>query len=192
MEEPFVINLGDDMIAWVDQQDAEVAGMGWKVMKAGYKSAGGVEGGHGFHYYAVSYHRIGKQSIVYYLHNLIWERYSGLPVPKGFLVDHINGDKMDNRRENLRLATRTENEANKKKRRTHGKDRELHSKYKGVSKMTDGRKKCWRVTITSNGVQRNVGNYYSEREAALAYNEAAKQLFGNFALLNEVEDEAPK
>jgi hypothetical protein len=118
-----------------------------------------------------------------YLHNLIWERMMGTPVPKGFLVDHMNGDKLDNRRSNLRLATRGDNEANKRKRRGT-----TTSKYKGVTKINDGRQKCWRVSITVDTKQIKVGTFYSEDEAAKAYNKAALEQWGEFAHLNEVED----
>ena len=109
------------------------------------------------------------------------------PVPRGFLVDHINGDKLDNRRENLRLATRGENEVNKRKRRTH-KGRKPTSKYKGVTKIKDRRKKRWRAIITFQKRIIHLGNFYTEKEAAEAYNEAAKKYYGDFAYLNKIED----
>jgi len=133
------------------------------------------------HYYA--YYRSGNAE--YFLHTLVWERYMGSELPKGFLVDHIDGDKLNNCRPNLRLATRSHNEANKKKRRSN-----TSSKYKGVTRVSDGRKKCWRTTITYEEKGIHIGTFYSEIEAAMAYNKAALDLFQEFALVNTFEDES--
>lgn len=98
-------------------------------------------------------------------------------LPNGFLVDHDNGDTLDNRRPNLRLATYTQNRYN-----MNGFG---SSQYMGVSR--DG--KGWRARITrtrEDGSREYLfsGNYRSEEEAARAYDEAALRLFGEFARLN--------
>jgi hypothetical protein len=59
-------------------------------------------------------------------------------------------------------------------------------------KIKDGRKKCWRTTITYDGKAEHLGNFYTEIEAAMAYNDAAKDLYQEFALINTFEDEDPK
>jgi hypothetical protein len=180
MSEPYVITLGEsDLIAWVDQEDAQVAGMGWYAKKAGHAPF--------FHYYACSRHTVGRTRIDYFLHNIVWERMMGTPLPKGFLVDHINGDKLDNRRDNLRLATRSDNEANKKKRRTQS-GGATTSRYKGVNKPK-GRKR-WRSTITFQHRQIALGMFDTEREAAEAYNKAALMYYGEFAYINEFEEDS--
>jgi len=115
---------------------------------------------------------------------MVWERMMDTDLPKGFLVDHINNDKLNNCRYNLRLATRSHNEANKKKRRSN-----TSSRYKGVTKIKDGRKKCWRCTITFEDEQRYLGTFYTEVDAAKAYNDAARELYQEFALINTFEDE---
>lgn len=58
-----------------------------------------------------AYLGFGYQGKKYTLHRVIWELHHGL-IPKGFMIDHINQDKFDNRIENLRLAVPSENNAN--------------------------------------------------------------------------------
>lgn len=180
-EDYAVIPLGDHLIAWVSPEDADVGSLGWSAKKSGK--------GDWIHYYAVHYERIGRRRIEMYLHNEIWEKANGTGLPDGFLVDHINQDKLDNRRENLRLATRQDNEANKRKRRTQN-GGATTSQYKGVTLMKDRpRRKPWRATITVDRKQRALGTYATEAEAARAYNEAAEEQFGEFAFLNEIPDD---
>lgn len=93
------------------------------------------------------------------------------------LTDHINGDGLDNRRENLRRATPTQNNAN------CGPRGHNTSGYKGVSLRPD-RGNRWRATIRAYGHQRFLGLYNDINEAARAYDAAAVELFGEFARLN--------
>lgn len=180
--DPIEVPLGTSgLFAWIDQEDEDLLVNNWDVL---------LSGTHRFpQYYAIYRLTINKITTTYYMHNEVWEKMMDIPVPPGFLIDHINGDKLDNRRCNLRLATRTENEANKKKRRTQKNQikGQPTSKYKGVSKIR-GRKKCWRACIGFEGEYKSLGTYYSEEEAAQAYNKAAVELFGEFALLNKIED----
>lgn len=185
-KEPIELKLDNDLFAWIDEEDAELCMFDWTAKKAGRKDIP--------HYYAVRYGRVGKHRIEYYLHNEVFERMIGQALPRGqhseWLVDHINGDKLDNRRSNLRLATRTENEANKLKRRTHG-GKATTSRYKGVSMNRDkARKKPWRAHITNKDQGLTyLGSFATEVEAAKKYNEAALEMFGEFAKLNTFEDE---
>ncbi len=97
--------------------------------------------------------------------------------PADALVDHKNpDDTLDNRRSNLRLATRSENKQNS---RSH---RGSRSRFKGVSWCNDRSK--WRTHIRVNGKLKSFGRYHSETEAAKAYDVAARELFGEFAYLN--------
>lgn len=100
-----------------------------------------------------------------------------LNAPKGSYVDHVNGDRLDNRKENLRLCTKQENSWNRKP--TKG-----SSKYKGIW-FVKSRKK-WRSCIRVNGKAMHLGYYETEEEAALAYNKAADKYFGEFAWLNNI------
>lgn len=113
----------------------------------------------------------GKRKIIF-LHREI------LKVSNGMYTDHINKNKLDNRRSNLRLATYCENNCNKflQKNSTTG--------YKGVSK----RKYCnkWRAYITKNKKRIWLGSYNNPQDAALAYNQAAVSLHGKFAYLNKI------
>lgn len=93
-------------------------------------------------------------------------------------VDHIDGDGLNNRRSNLRLANRSQNQWN---RRSVGVG---SSKFKGVSWVA--RKKRWAASIYVYNVRHCLGTYRDEREAAIAYNRAASKYFGEFARLNDV------
>lgn len=102
----------------------------------------------------------------------------GLETP-GF-VDHINHDKLDNRRENLRIANHSTNQANSIMRGGT-------SQYKGVMRLKRVRTgNTWRARIKVAGVNIYLGYYKTEREAALAYNRAAVKHFRKYALLNDV------
>lgn len=111
----------------------------------------------------------GKSKTIY-LHRVI------LGTPEKFHTDHINGDKLDNRRSNLRMCTRTENMRNRKK-------QDGSSKYKGVTWYKKLGK--WSVRITHEEKRKFLGYFYSEESAALAYNKAAKEFYGEFARINE-------
>lgn len=92
------------------------------------------------------------------------------------LVDHRNGDGLDNRRANLRRATKSQNGANQRiaARNTSG--------FKGVSWHKASQK--WDAHIRANGRQRHLGLFLSPEEAARAYDAAARDLFGEFARPN--------
>ena len=93
-------------------------------------------------------------------------------------IDHQNRNGLDNRRRNLRPCNKTQNMANRPKRAG------TSSRFKGVFWWK--RDKNWRARIQCNGHVENLGYYESEVNAALAYNYAARQYFGEFACLNHI------
>lgn len=97
---------------------------------------------------------------------------------ESLLVDHINGDKLDNRKSNLRVCTYAENGKNKRRRYNSA------SKYKGVRKSSANRYTC---TVTCNG-KTYTKCCLTEEDAARAYNEKAKEWFGEFACLNVIDE----
>lgn len=115
--------------------------------------------------YAVA--KINKKNVL--MHRLI------LNLEGKIETDHINHNKLDNRKENIRFATRSQNAANQLKSRGT-------SKYKGVSWHKKRRK--WQSGIKINYKAIYLGRHINEIEAARAYDKAAKRLFGEFALLN--------
>lgn len=100
----------------------------------------------------------------------------------GVKIDHANMDGLDNRRENLRVCTSSQNNANK----VAPSHRPMTSKYRGVCKH----KKCsgWVAQITYNKRVYSLGSYVSEEAAAMAYDLAAVAAFGEFARLNFAAD----
>jgi HNH endonuclease/AP2 domain len=94
-------------------------------------------------------------------------------------IDHINQNKLDNRRENLRGNSHSGNSHNAFKKQD-GKT----SQYKGV-RFTKGR---WRSEITKDKKYYYIGSFSTQKEAAIAYNNKAKELYGDFACLNVIPD----
>lgn len=92
-------------------------------------------------------------------------------------VDHRDGNGLNNQRGNLRPATNQQNSAN-------APGRGGSSKYKGVCfRRRSGR---WRAYIRVNGAQIDLGEFRTEVEAAIAYNSAAAEHFGEFARPNKI------
>ncbi len=97
----------------------------------------------------------------------------------GMEVDHINQNKLDNRRENLRFATRTQNSANR------GKNKSVipaSSRFKGV--CFDKNRGKWLAGIKANYKRINTGRFDTEEEAALYRDLVAMAIQGEFAVLN--------
>lgn len=104
----------------------------------------------------------------------------GLKHGDGLKCDHINGNGLDNRNSNLRLATNSQNQHNARKQLNN------RSGYMGVS--WDRRTERWLVQIQADNVQRHLGRFDDPVEAACAYDDAARKLHGEFATLNFSHD----
>ena len=95
------------------------------------------------------------------------------------VVDHINGNTLDNRKSNLRVVTQSKNMAHRLRPKRKG-----SSKYWGVYYVK--KHKRWRASIKVNRKTRYLGHFKQEKDAARAYNEAALFHFGECATLNPV------
>jgi len=105
-------------------------------------------------------------------HRLIWIYHNG-DIPDKFQIDHINGIRHDNRIENLRLVTNTQNSYNRPK------SRKSTSGYKGV--YWNIRAKKWESKIQIDGILKHLGLFISKELAYNAYCKAAKQVQGDYA-----------
>lgn len=118
--------------------------------------------------------KVAAMACVGLMHRLIL----GLLSEDEIEVDHINRNPLDNRRCNLRLATRSQNKAN----RTIASNNT--SGYKGI--YYDIRTGHWHAHLRVDKKKIHLGTFLTKREAALAYNDAALEHFGEFAVLNKV------
>ncbi len=119
----------------------------------------------------------GKHCILIHLkngqkpaHRIIWEMHHG-PIPKGLVIDHINGDPFDNRLSNLRVCTRGENNRN------HSTRSDNLARIKGIQK----RGNSWRASIQVNKVAIRLGTFPTKGLAAVARAKAALRYHGRFA-----------
>lgn len=120
------------------------------------------------------YIRVNQKMLL--AHRIAWLMSTGED-PEGLVIDHINGDRLDNRIDNLRLATYSQNSANAKRhsRNTSG--------LKGASRvLKNGRwGGRWQSSITYQGRQMHLGSFGTKEEAHAAYLSAARGLQGEFA-----------
>ncbi len=101
-----------------------------------------------------------------------------MQTPVGMHTDHLNSNGLDNRRENLRVCTQTENKRNA--RPAQGKS----SPYKGVSLIKGTKTPKYSCKIYVDGKLRHLGTYSSPVHAALRYDHEARENYGEFAYLN--------
>ena len=123
----------------------------------------GTKIGDGRRYVSVDGVRYGEHRIIYFMHHGYTELF----------IDHRDLDQTNNKIENLRAATKGQNEQNTTKRITNT------SGYKGVSFNINKNK--WRATITVNGKQKSLGYHFTPEAAFEAYKEAANKHYGDFA-----------
>lgn len=120
-------------------------------------------------------HRVVKGKTIHLSHLILGN------VPSGYVVDHVNGNPRDNRKGNLRACTTQQNVRNRGKCK-----KSTASQYIGVTFDKSARGKKWAASIHCDGRRYGLGRYRSQEDAAVAYNSAAKKMFGEFARLNQV------
>ena len=119
--------------------------------------------------YAICNVRRGGKYTAEYMHRII------TCAPFGKVVDHINGDTLDNRKENLRVCSDSQNSQNRRQVRSN-------SGFKGVSFYRNYGN--WEANIQVNKKKIKLGYFSDKYEAALAYDRAAREYFGEFACTN--------
>jgi hypothetical protein len=155
-----VIELTQGRVAQVDEADYEwLNGFAWHAARSGY----------GDIYYA--YRRVNGKRIK--MEHMI------VAPPDGMIIDHIDRNTLNNQRSNLRITTQSVNIHNRTK-------QPGSSLYRGISRRPDG---SWLSQAWKDGQHYYIGIFDGEREAALAYDRVAKQLWGDYAVLNFSEGE---
>jgi len=148
----------------IDPEDAGLLDYTWTIGKNGY---------------AIRCKMTNRKRTFYYMHRVILARKIGRELQNGEQVDHINRNRLDNRRENLRLATPQINTLNR------GLSSNNTSGFLGVSNAHRPKRiKQWHAYITINRKRRFLGIFLTAKEAARAYDKAARELHGEFATLN--------
>lgn len=163
------IPLTRGQVTVVDDEDVDLAQLKWYAFFAANYSGGGA------HLAARKVSADNGQQTTF-LHRVVLARAIGRVLKRHEYPDHINRDPLDNRRSNLRLATRSENARNRNAQSNNV------SGYKGVGWHKRSRK--WRAFITLNRKQRHIGHFDKAEDAARAYDKAARELHGEFARLN--------
>lgn len=144
----------------VDKEDLEkIIAITWHLDRNGYP--------HSKRYVA------GRRSTIR-VHRLI------VDVPKGYVCDHINGDKLDNRKSNLRICFQGQNSCNKKRQSNNT------SGFIGVSWHSGAEK--WMASVCIKKKTIYLGLFKSAEDAAVARDAAAKKMYGEFARLNFTEN----
>jgi hypothetical protein len=160
------IKLASGGAALIDEEDLHIVlGFKWYAAMSSRK------------FYAFRVRKKGHEKETPQMHRIIMGNPDGE-------VDHINGNGLDNRKCNLRICTRTENMYNRRPKRGGT------SKYKGVWYERHANHGRWRAQIRAGGKAINLGSFHNEEDAAIAYNKAALELHGDFALLNNVDSKA--
>lgn len=120
-----------------------------------------------------TYTKKSDRSRIVWLHRLL------VNCPKGMVVDHINGNGLDNRKRNLRICTREQNSLNIGK-----SDTPATSKYIGVYYNKSCPSKPWKASISINNKTVNLGQFSLESDAAKFRDKIALQIRGKYARLN--------
>lgn len=164
---PRKLELTQDQVALVDDDVYElVTGYNWQAQKHPVTGL----------YYARRNESITRK--IRLLHYDVLE-IKGVEVPPGHVIDHINNDTLDCQFHNLRVATRSQNNANRRV------SRKSRSKYRGVTLTQDGK---YTARCGPKMKCRSLGRYDLEIDAAKAYDAEARRVWGQFAKLNFPEE----
>lgn len=165
-ESAWRISLGGDRFALISPEDlAKVAPHTWRINQRGYvvrtchSGLGAV-----------------RRTVVQGLHRYV------LDAPRGVIVDHADGDLLNNQRGNLRFASHQQNSSNR-----HRSVNQLAGRFKGVTWHKNCRK--WQAQIKVSGKEKYLGLFYEAEDAARAYDRAAREHFGEFSVLNFPDSE---
>lgn len=164
--------LGGDYFTYVDRADFErVNQFKWRISSRTTKSGKTRN-------YVLRTACVGNDANGKRLYKCIYLHRFLLDAPDHLVVDHRNGNPLDNTRSNLRLATPSQNAANSQPMN--------RSKYgRGVMKVSHNAPRPFRATIRVNGVSLHLGYFATAHEAAAAYDRAAVMHYREFAVLNQ-------
>lgn len=123
------------------------------------------------------YRKMNIKRKVLYVHRVIFNLHHGY-LPK--YIDHIDGNSLNNKIENLREASQSQNMANARKKSTNT------SGYKGVTFRKDTKK--WQSAIMVNGKHISLGSYKDKKDAAMAYEAGALKYYKEFAKTDRTEN----
>jgi hypothetical protein len=159
---------------WLDY-DPDTGVFRWKWRDDVYppvngKCAGKIAGAKGVKYWA-----IGINGKLYYAHALAWVYMHG-PIPDDMEIDHIDRNKDNNRIDNLRLASRSQNKGNMSKYANNT------SGFKGVYRNSGG---GWDARIRQAGKMIYIGHFPNREDAASAYDVAAREIWSEYAWTND-------
>ncbi|RAN77974.1 hypothetical protein B5P43_18255 [Bacillus sp. SRB_336] len=161
------IKLATGEYAMVDDDDRDLGLLRWTYFEKKYAGRS--------RHIRIAKNRYSSETI--FMHHIVLERVVGnVKWSRDLMCDHINNDKLDNRRSNLRLATRSDNMMNTRL-RVHN-----TSGYTGVSFSKERRK--YAAAIGKCGIYYSVGRFGSKEEAAWMRDQWAIELHGEFACLN--------
>ena len=156
------VNLTKGKVALVDDADYERINKNkWCISVSGNKI-----------YAARNDYRNGKNNVIRMHREILGD------IPDGLVVDHIDGDGLNNQRYNLRVCAMAQNLRNRKKPSNN------NEKYTGVHRHSGKTKIRFRACIVHDGKFHHLGMYDTPEEAARAYDVAATELFGEFARTN--------
>lgn len=156
-----IIPINKGKVVLVDLIDADLARFKWSLINGCYATR-----------------RIERQGIYqrFLMHRIILERKLSRPIAPGMVVDHVNGDGLDNRRENLREATQAQNVHNTRLRKHNT------TSFKGIRRISAD---TWEARVDNY----LVGYFDTAEDASFAYDKAALERYGEFAHVNHPVDQ---